>query len=111
MKRRRRRQYKQRVVVTVMPADSVFRFQARVCAEGRPEKGGLRVTLPRPVVRGLGHLGWSGLRLRARINGGPSFIARARHPNDMQSVISLPKEYRGELAAGEVVQLEVTIPG
>jgi hypothetical protein len=109
VKARRKRPYRQRVVKTVMPADSVFRFQARVCAEGRADKHGLRVTIPMPVVRGLEHLGWAGFRLRARINDGASFIAYARHPNTVQSVFALPKEHRGAVGAGELAQLEVTM--
>jgi len=108
-KRRQTRPYKQRLVETVIPADSIFRFTAPARSEGSREKGGLRVTLPRPVVRGLQHLGWAGFRLRARINGGASFIVRARHPNDLQSVISLPKEHRGQLAAGDPVALELEL--
>lgn len=111
VKARRKRPYKQRLVLTVMPADSVFRFQARVCVEGRLGHASLRVTIPRPVVRGLEHLGWSGVTpLNARVNAGVLFTARARQPNEMQCVISLPKEHRGELAAGDVAQLELSMP-
>jgi hypothetical protein len=96
------------MVRTEIPTDGVFHFSAVARAEGGLTKGGLRVTIPRPIVRGLEHLGWSGAWLRVRIGEGDAFMLRARHPRPVQAVLSLPRRRRGAVVAGEPVQLTVT---
>lgn len=98
------RSYKTRAVKTVIPSAGVFTFEAVARAEGR---GGLRVAVPAPIVRGLAHLGWNGKRLHVRfVDSVQRFIADVRpHPN--ATMIGLPKALRGGIVAGDVVKLEV----
>jgi hypothetical protein len=91
-------------VKTVIPDAGVFRFETVARLEGR---GGLRVAIPAPIVRGLAHLGWGGKRLHARlVDSGQRFIADVR-PHPSATMIALPKSLRGGIEAGEIVKLEV----
>ena len=96
-----------RPVRTVIPDDSVFRFMARAVREG--VKDGLRVTVPSPIARGLLHLGVEVGEVTVRVNGGPAFTGRLRRASSKQTVLALPRENRGEVAAGQEVKLEVAV--
>jgi hypothetical protein len=94
-----------RIVQTVIPADAVFRCTAVARTEGKPEKGGLRVSVPAPVVRGLMHMGWGGKWLHVRLDGARWIAAVRPHPT--ATMFALPKWCRGDIAAGDAVELEL----
>lgn len=94
-----------RLVRTIIPDDSIFRFAARTVREGT--KDGLRVTVPAPIARGLLHLGVAVGEVAVRVNSGPAFTGRMRRASSKQAVLALPRELRGQVAAGELIALEV----
>ena len=90
-----------RTVKTIIPPDCIFRFRAKT----RPEGDGVRVTIPAAVIRGLRHLGWDEKWLRIQL-GQTTFHAVAR-TQGASMIISLPKRYRGDVIAGDVIDLEI----
>jgi len=91
-----------RIVQTIIPSTGAFRVEAVVRAEGN---GGLRVTIPAPIVRGLMHLGWAGRWLYVRRDDAAWVAAVRPHPTAM--MFALPKWCRGDVAAGDIVELEL----
>lgn len=117
MRRRAPRPYRPRAVRTELPTDGWIRFTGVARREGKPEKGGLRVTVPQSAVRGLSHTGWRGQWLRVRIVAATNsespltalgtFNVRVRYPRPVQCVMSLPLSRRGGVEAGDSIELEV----
>jgi hypothetical protein len=94
-----------RIVQTIIPDEAVFRCQTTARAEGKKEKGGLRVAVPAPVVRGLTHLGWGGKWLHVRLKNARWIAAVRPHPT--ATMFALPKWCRGDVVTGDEIELEL----
>jgi len=77
-----------RAVKTVLPEAGRFEFHAFVRREG--SKGGLRITIPAPIARGMRHVGaGAGTWVRVCVQGS-SFSAIVRSVNTRQLVVAIP---------------------
>jgi hypothetical protein len=90
---------------TTIPSDGTFRFKALLQSEGL--KGGMRVTIPAPIARGIVLFG--GGQRWMKLNQGPWFKVEPRAANPKQTVVSIPLGARIALAPGVVVGVKVIV--
>jgi hypothetical protein len=97
-------------VETTITDDGVYRFSIPVRAEGKASKGGLRIVIPAQIARGLRHMGWGGKHLHVRlVDSDATWIAWTR-PHPKSVTVALPKRLRGDVQAGDSVEVEIFDP-